>query len=369
MAAYGGRGGHGTPPCSTTESSTGAGAPAPGLPMIERDRSLRALNTFGFEQTAERYAEAVDEDMLLELLERADRAHWPVLVLGGGSNVVLTRDVSGLVLRFVGERVSYGVASDDGAVRVTVEAGKGWHELVTETLERGLAGLENLALIPGSVGGAPVQNIGAYGVELAERLVSVRAWHRPGRRWHDLSPPECAFGYRDSRFKRERGDWVITAVTLELGPHRAPRSAYASLAARLAERGIDSPTPMELYDAVVALRRERLPDPARLGNAGSFFQNPIISSERAAALLHRFPDTVHTPQSDGRVKIAAGWLIDQLGFRGWRRGGVGVHEKQALVLVHEGGADADELLDLVERIVSAVRDRYGIVLEPEPIFI
>ena len=270
-------------------------------------------------------------------------------------------------MRFVGNGVDVRpLGRGDGAVHVRVEAGKGWHALVTETLAAGLPGLENLALIPGSVGAAPVQNIGAYGVELSDRLASVRALHRPSGRWHELDAAACGFGYRDSRFKREAGDWAITAVTFELGEHLPRVAGYASLAALLAERGIDEPSALDIRDAVVAVRRSRLPDPAVLGNAGSFFHNPLVSRERADALLARFPDLVHYPQPDGQVKLGAGWLIEQLGFRGCREGGVGVHERQALVLVHEGGGSVEALLRLVERILAAVEERFGVRLRIEP---
>ena len=347
-------------------SDEGSGVPA-GV-TIERDRSLRNLHTFGFELTAERYAEATDEAALGALFALADRHDWPVLLLGGGSNVVPTDDVPGLVVRFVGDGVDVHPRGN-GVVHVRAEAGKGWHELVTETLEAGLPGLENLALIPGSVGAAPVQNIGAYGVELSERLVSVRALHRPSGLWHELDVAACGFGYRDSRFKREAGDWAITAVTFELGEHLPRVAGYASLAALLAERGIEEPSALDIRDAVVAVRRSRLPDPAVLGNAGSFFQNPLVSRERAEALLARFPDLVHYAQPDGQVKLAAGWLIDQLGFRGHSEGGIGVHETQALVLVHEGGGSAETLLGLVERILVAVEERFGVRLQIEPTLI
>ena len=176
-------------------------------------------------------------------------------MLGGGSNLVLRGDVAGLVVRLVGDAVTTSAPDARGAVRVTAEAGVGWHALVERTLALGLGGLENLALIPGTVGAAPIQNIGAYGVELAERVASVRAWHRPSGRWRTLAADDCAFGYRDSRFKRERGDWIVTAVSFELGPHRPVVAGYASLAAELARRGVEDPTPHDVADAVVATRR------------------------------------------------------------------------------------------------------------------
>lgn len=336
------------------------------MTVLLEHHPLDALNTLGFSGRAERYAEAPDEAALLALLERADAAAWDVFVLGGGSNVVLAGDVPGLVVRLTGDAVSTSTADADGSVRVTAEAGVGWHELVERTLALGLGGLENLSLIPGSVGAAPIQNIGAYGVELAERLVGVRAWHRPSRRFVELGVSDCAFGYRDSRFKRERGDWIVTAATFELGPHRPVVADYASLAEELARRGVRAPTARDVADAVVAVRRRRLPDPAVIGNVGSFFHNPVVTVREADALAARFPGLVRYPQADGRVKLAAGWLIDRLGFRGHREHGVGVHAEQALVLVNAGGGDGEALLALVARIVAAVEARYGIRLEIEP---
>ena len=335
-------------------------------PLVLRDHPLDALNTLGFASRAERFAEAPDEATLLALLERAEAEGRDVLVLGGGSNVVLSGDVRGLVVRLVGTSVACSAPGADGAVRVTAEAGVGWHALVERTLGLGLGGLENLALIPGTVGAAPVQNVGAYGVELDRRLVGVRAWHRPSRRWRELGVDECAFGYRDSRFKRERGDWIITAATFELGPHRPIESGYASLAEELARRGVADPDARDVADAVVAVRRRRLPDPARIGNVGSFFHNPVVAERHADALAERYPGLVRYPLPDGRVKLAAGWLIDRLGFRGHRENGVGVHAEQALVLVNAGGGDGRALLALVARIVAAVEEAYGVRLEIEP---
>jgi len=332
---------------------------------MERDKSLQALNTFGFDQRAERYAEAPDETTLLQRLDDAERAGWPVLLLGGGSNIVLTRDVEGLVIHPIERKVAHASGSTPGSTLVTASAGVDWTTFVDDCVAAGLDGLENLSLIPGSLGAAPVQNIGAYGVELADRLHTVRAWHRPSRRWLTLGPADCEFGYRDSRFKRERDDWVITQVSFELGPYRPRVLGYATLDARLADLELDDPTAADVARAVTHVRRSRLPDPARIGNAGSFFENPIVSADDARALTGRFPDMVMYEQPDGRVKLAAGWMIDQLGFRGHRHEGVGVHESQALVLVNLSG-DGRALLDLVSRIREAVRERFDVSLTVEP---
>jgi len=333
--------------------------------VIEHDKSLQALNTFGFDRRAAHYAEAPDEATLLQRLDDAERAGWPVLILGGGSNLVPTRDVAGLVIRLVERTVDRRPGSMPGGTLVTASAGLDWTTFVDDCVASGLDGLENLSLIPGSVGAAPVQNIGAYGVELADRVHAVRAWHRPSRRWRHLSPAECEFGYRDSRFKCERDDWVITHVSFELGPHRPRVLGYATLDARLAELAIDEPTAADVARAVSDVRRARLPDPARIGNAGSFFENPIVSADDAESLLERFPNMVTYEQPDGRVKLAAGWMIDRLGFRGHNANGIGVHERQALVLVNLGG-DGKALVELVSGIRAAVLERFGVALKIEP---
>ena len=324
------------------------------------------MNTLGFESRAAHYAEAEDEAALVALLDHAERHDWPLLVLGGGSNVVLTGDVPGLTVRLVARRIDVIAPPGQEHALVRAEAGVGWDELVRETLARGLPGLENLSLIPGTVGAAPVQNIGAYGVELAERLHSLRAWHRPSRRWREMAAAECGFGYRDSLFKRERGDWIIGSVTFALGPRRPVVASYASLAAELDRRGIARPTHADVAEAVVATRRARLPDPAAIGNVGSFFHNPLVSAEQAERLARSHPGIVRFPQPDGRVKLAAGWLIEQLGLRGRHVDGIGVYERQALILTNEGEGDAAALMRLVEHIVTRVASRYGVTLTPEP---
>ena len=340
-------------------------------PVILPNHPLDALNTFGFHQRAARYAEASDESALVALLEGAETEGWPVFTLGGGSNLVLTRDVPGLVIRLVDDAIAFErdvPGLPPGAVRVRAAAGVGWHALVEATLDAGADGLENLALIPGTVGAAPVQNIGAYGVELADRLERVRAWHRPTRHFVELTAAECGFGYRDSRFKRERGDWIIVRADFTLGPHRPRVTGYASLASAL-PRGDAVPSAREVADAVIRVRRSKLPDPDVIGNAGSFFHNPVVPASEALALRARHPGLVSWPTPDGREKLAAGWLIDRLGYRGARRGAVGVHRDQALVLVNDGGGTGEQLLALVEEIVGEVRATYGVTLSVEPVIV
>ena len=338
---------------------------------VQRDVALATRNTFGFEAHAEYLATATDDDSLVALLALAEERHWPVFILGGGSNLVLTRNIPGLTVCLGDTGIRYEEPSDapGNRVHVTAGAGCGWHELVMDTLAHGHTGLENLSLIPGTVGAAPVQNIGAYGVELVDRFVSLRAWHRPSRRFMTLGADECAFAYRDSLLKRERGDWIVVSLTLAVGGDTPLVTDYASLAEQLAGLEGGTVTARAVSDAVIAVRQSRLPDPAVIGNAGSFFHNPIVPAETFAAIAREHHGIVSYAMPDGRVKLAAGWLIDRLGYRGTRRGAVGVHQEQALVLVNHGGGSGEELLVLVREIQEAVENAYGVSLTVEPLIV
>ncbi len=302
----------------------------------------------------------------LDQLPRVAAGGQPRLVLGGGSNTLFLADWPGDIVlnRLRGIALT---ALDGQTVRVRAAAGESWHALVRWCLEHGLYGIENLALIPGSVGAAPMQNIGAYGVELAERLESVSAWDWKTSRMVEIPAADCALAYRDSRFKSaDRDRFLITAVTLTLQRQFRPQLGYQSLADTLHRRGIQVPQPRQLVAAVMRLRRHRLPDPARLANAGSFFKNPILSQATAEALLDEFPAMPHWRLPDASVKLAAGWMIEQLGLRGQRIGDAGVYSGHALVLVNHGKASADQLLELIGLIRSAVMQRYGVSLGIEP---
>jgi UDP-N-acetylmuramate dehydrogenase len=336
---------------------------------IRHDVSLKKLNTFGFDARAEYFATAQNDQHLVELLEYSRAKEWPVFVLGGGSNLVLTRDISGLVLCLGSQEINYA-RQPDGSIHVTAGAGVNWHALVMDTLDRGHTGLENLSLIPGTVGAAPVQNIGAYGVELVDRIVSLRAWHQPTRQFRTLNRVDCKFAYRDSLFKRERGDWIVVSVKFTIGGATTLVTTYASLAERLLHQNVSEvPTSRAVSQAVIAIRQERLPNPETLGNAGSFFHNPIVTSAQFSRLVKANDGLVGNTMRDGRVKIAAGWLIDRLGYRGYRRGDVGVHEQQALVLVNHGKGTSEQLLTLVAEIQGAVREAYAIKLTVEPLVV
>lgn len=325
------------------------------------EQELTPANTLGLPCRAERFAAPATLGALRELLNLAQNRDWPLTVLGGGSNLILPERLPGLVvqpaLRY------WWLESQGNQSLVHVGAGVEWHPLVMALAQRGLWGTENLALIPGHCGAAPIQNIGAYGVELCDVVAAVQVLFLDTGHQATLTPEECAFGYRDSLFKGGlQGRVVITGLTLRLSRTPQPRLAYGDLAQRVAA----NPTPLSIAEAVCAIRREKLPDPALLHNAGSFFKNPVVTAGQAQALLATSPDMPHFTLKDGHVKLAAGWLIDQCGLKGWRQGHFGVHERQALVLVHFGGGSADELLAFAEQVAVRVADRFGVVLEREP---
>ncbi|MCQ4233290.1 UDP-N-acetylmuramate dehydrogenase [Pseudomonas stutzeri] len=332
---------------------------------VDAWRSLKPFNTFAVEQRARLFAEANDDAEVRQALALAARHDLPLLVLGGGSNLLLTRDVEALVLRMAsrGKRI---VAEQDGSVLVEAEAGEPWHPFVLWTLQQGLAGLENLSLIPGTVGAAPIQNIGAYGVEIGDVLAGITALDCETGALRDFSQAECAFGYRDSLFKRQPGRYVILRVRVRLQRQASLHLEYGPIRQRLAEQGIIAPTALDVSQAVCAIRREKLPDPSELGNAGSFFKNPLVSAELAERLRAAHPGLVAYPQADGQVKLAAGWLIERAGWKGYREGDVGVHRLQALVLVNYGQATGAQLLQLAQRIQSDIASRFGVALEIEP---
>ncbi len=336
-------------------------------PDIRYGQSLRALNTFGIEAIASAYLRVTGAEDLRAV--RADPALsvLPRLVLGGGSNLLLTRDYAGLVLHMVNTGIAIS-GEDAHSVYVTAQAGEPWHGFVQWTLAQRLPGLENLSLIPGSVGAAPIQNIGAYGAELAECFHALTAFDFLTGELITLHRADCAFAYRDSVFKQAfRNRAVILDVTVALPKHWQPNLRYAELAAELTARGVADPDATEISEAVIAIRRRKLPDPAVVGNAGSFFKNPVVSAEQHAQLHAAHPQLVSYPQADGRVKLAAGWLIDQCGWKGQSLGAAGVHERQALVLVNRGGATGAQVLALAERIQADVATRFGVNLEPEPV--
>lgn len=336
---------------------------------LQADFSLRRHNSFGIEARARAYLRVDSARLLAQLRDDAYWSSQPRLVLGGGSNLLLTGDFDGLVLHMGNAGIQI-VGQDADATYVRAAAGENWHDLVRWTLQQGLPGLENLALIPGSVGAAPIQNIGAYGIEQSRCFHRLTAFDFDSGELFTLDRDACAFGYRDSVFKhrwRERA--VILDVTYALPKRWQPVTAYADVQQQLAASGIAAPSAQDISDAVVALRRRKLPDPERIGNAGSFFKNPLVPAAQRDALLARHPQLVSYPHADGMVKLAAGWLIEQCGWKGRNLGRAGVYEKQALVLVNRGGASGAEVARLAAAIAADVRERFGVQLEPEPVFI
>jgi UDP-N-acetylmuramate dehydrogenase len=306
------------------------------------------------------------------LLALGTAPHTPYKVLGGGSNVLCAAQTVDAVVRIAIKGIHL-LHTEDDAYIVQVGAGEGWHDTVQRTLAQGWAGLENLAFIPGWVGAAPVQNIGAYGVELCDRLHSVQAWDMQRSAMVDIPVAACGFAYRDSVFKQSAGRYLIASVTFKLPRPWQAVTSYAELAMQFGENSVEShlkATPQAIADAVIEIRQRKLPDPTDIPNAGSFFKNPVVSSEQAAALKALHPTLPVYPQSLGGSKLAAGWLIDQAGWKGYTRrtdsgGQVGVHAAQALVLVHLGGAQGAELLQLASGIQADVLNKFGVQLERE----
>ncbi|AIY40424.1 UDP-N-acetylenolpyruvoylglucosamine reductase [Collimonas arenae] len=336
---------------------------------LEFDFSLRQHNTFGIDAKAHAYLPVTSVETLHALRSDVQTAALPRLVLGGGSNLVLTQDFPGLVLhmRSRGREI---IGEDDDAIYVRAAAGENWHGLVQWTLEQGLGGLENLSLIPGSVGASPIQNIGAYGVELQERFHALTAIDMESGEILALDRAACAFAYRDSIFKhglRDRA--VVLDVTFALPKRWQPNLRYADVAQELDARKLSQPGARDISDAVIAIRTRKLPDPAAIGNAGSFFKNPLVSEQQRNALLEQYPQLVNYAQPDGSYKLAAGWLIDQCGWKGKNLGAAGVYEKQALVLVNRGAATGQDVVRLAQAVQADVMGKFGVALEPEPIFV
>jgi UDP-N-acetylmuramate dehydrogenase len=336
---------------------------------LEARASLLALNAFAVPATAQWLGRVRDANDLRALYGDPRVRDLPKLVLGGGTNVLFTSDFPGLVVRV--ETQGLAEQASAGAARLfSVGAAESWHGVVERLVGSGAGGLENLALIPGSAGAAPVQNIGAYGLELAERLYSVRAWDSASGSEVELAPEQCAFGYRDSLFKHAPpGRYVILSLTLALPRRWEPVFGYAELERELKSHGIERPGPNEIFEAVCAIRRRKLPDPRQIGNAGSFFKNPVVGREKQLELIDRFPSLVSYALAGGRFKLAAGWLIESCGLKGATRGRAGVYEQQALVLVNRGGASGREILELAREIQQRVREKFGVELEPEAVIV
>jgi UDP-N-acetylmuramate dehydrogenase len=329
--------------------------------------SLRARNSFGFEVLAEQAYSITGAEQIGAMMEVIKAANLPWRVLGGGSNVVLPPMLSGvtLLMDIAGQAITQ---QDERGAVVSVGAGVNWHDFVIWTLDQSLPGLENLALIPGTVGAAPIQNIGAYGVEVGEYIQSIEAYDCNSKTVVNLLASECGFTYRNSIFKAHPNRYIITRVHFYLPAVWSPRLCYADLATAFAND--HAPTAEEVMVAVCKIRNRKLPDPKLIGNAGSFFQNPIVEQAQYLALLVQFPELVSYPEGDeheGKRKLAAGWMIDRCGFKGMRTGAVGVYQNQALVLVNHGGGSADAVMALAKTIQDKVQDTFGVALLIEPI--
>jgi len=340
------------------------------MPLVVRENAaLRAFNSFGVDAKARFLARVQTTDDLAELATDPRLNGLRRLIVGGGTNLLFVSDFDGVVVKVELRGLCVAGETPD-AWLVEAAAGENWHATVETLLDGARPGLENLALIPGLVGAAPIQNIGAYGLELAERFHSLTAWDFERQALVGMSLADCNFGYRDSAFKSDlAGRCLVTAVTFALPKRWEPVANYLDVANELKHRGVAQPGPRDIFDAVVAIRRRKLPDPAAIGNAGSFFKNPVVTREKHAELIARFPSLVGYALPGGRYKLAAGWLIDAAGLKGATRGRAGVYEKQALVLVNRGGATGAEILALAREVQEKVAERFGVRLEPEPVIV
>lgn len=323
--------------------------------------SLRDRNSFGVEQRAARLVEFETADDLREFFSPGVPERWTVL--SGGNNILFTEDYDGVLLTPVARAIT-PLAEEGDTVRVRVEAGVEWDDLVAWAVDRGLWGLENLSLIPGKAGAAPVQNIGAYGCEAKDAIRRVECFCVESGALLTLDAAHCGFGYRESVFKHTlKGRVIITAIEIELSRTPRPRLGYGDVEREVEARG--GATLRNIREAICSIRRSKLPDPAVLGNAGSFFKNPVVEAPVAEGLLAHYPDMPHYPAPDGRVKLAAGWLIDRCGLKGHREGAVGVHERQALVLVNHGGATGGEVIAFARKVQARVREQFSIDIDTE----
>lgn len=331
--------------------------------QVEQNISLRQFNSFGIDVKAKRLAAFQTETQLKELLHAS--AQEQRLVLGGGSNILFTKDVDGWVLKNEINGIEL-VNEDDAFVYVRAGAGVNWHAFVLYCIERNWAGIENLSLIPGSVGASPMQNIGAYGVEIKEVMEELEAYHVQDHAKVFFSNKDCAFGYRESIFKRSyRNQFIILNVTYKLRKQPVFNISYGAIRDELEAMGVKELSIKAVSDAVIRIRSSKLPDPKLIGNAGSFFKNPTISRQRYDELKSQYPLLVGYANANGTVKLAAGWLIEQCGWKGYRKGDAGCHARQALVLVNYGTAKGTDVLALSDEIVKSVQEKFGVELERE----
>lgn len=330
--------------------------------MIQQNISLKEFNTFGIDVKAKAFARFSSIDELKSILN--ENENLPLFILGGGSNILFTKDVDALVLK---NEIAGLEIIDETSETVTLKVGAGvvWHDFVLYTIENGWSGVENMSLIPGNVGASPMQNIGAYGVEIKDVFSYLEAFNLETKEIEIIDAATCKFGYRESIFKRDaKGKYIISAVVFQLNKTPDFKTNYGAIQTELEKNN----TPLSIRaisDAVIAIRQSKLPNPKELGNAGSFFKNPVISNDVFNVLVSKFPAIPNYPQDNGGVKLAAGWLIEQAGWKGKRIGNVGMHEKQALVLVNYGGATGEELLAHSQKVIDSVKELFDVELERE----
>jgi UDP-N-acetylmuramate dehydrogenase len=333
---------------------------------IKKNISLKPNNTFGIDVTAQSFTEAFTrQDILDYITTHLPSLPKPLLILGGGSNILFTKDFLGSILKISTKGIRTTDENDD-FVFVRAEAGENWEMFVNYCVDQNWGGLENLAFIPGNIGSCPIQNIGAYGTEIKNCLFQLEALDLKSHETKIFQNEDCKFGYRSSVFKKEmKGEFIILSVTFRLSKKPIINTAYGAIQSELDIAGIKNPSIKDIAEAVTRIRRSKLPDPKELGNAGSFFKNPTVTTFEYYRLKNEFPDIIAYNQNDGSYKLAAGWLIEKCGLKGYRKGDAGVHEKQALILVNYGRASGQDILSLAQEVISSVRSKFGIELESE----
>ena len=339
---------------------------AKSAPRVRENVSMLPYNTFGIDVSARYFVEINHLQEYIELVQAGNYGHVKHLFLGGGSNLLLTQDIDALVVKI--QMLGIEVLEED-ADHIWVKAGAGvvWHDFVCYAVDHQWAGIENMSLIPGTVGAAPMQNIGAYGVEIKDTFDHLDALNLTTMQMERFDATRCAFGYRESYFKHEgKGQYLITAVCFRLNKQVQAQTSYGAIQSVLAEKGISNPGISDVANAVIEIRQSKLPDPKEIGNSGSFFKNPTISADAAARLIAEYPNIPHYPvEGSTDIKFPAGWLIEQAGWKGYRSGDAGVHAKQALVLVNYGHAKGSEIQALSEQIKKSILEKFGVVLETE----
>jgi UDP-N-acetylmuramate dehydrogenase len=333
--------------------------------LLHKNHSLKNLNTFGVDVKAKLFAEVFSEDELIDLLTDEKINREKILVIGGGSNILITKDFDGLVIKLSSANIHI-IGEDGDFVLVEADSGVIWDDLVKYCVERNIGGIENLTLIPGTVGAAPIQNIGAYGQELAETFESLKGVFIKSGKKKSFTKSECGYSYRSSIFKGDlKNEFVITSVRLSLSKISKPNTSYKALSDYLSKKGIANPSLRDVSNAVAEIRRSKLPDPAKVGNAGSFFKNPFVSEDLFQKIKSEYPDVASFLSVSGKTKISAGWLIERSGWKGKRVGDIGTSPDHALVICNFGDATGSEILEFAMRIKEEVSNKFGIILEEE----